>query len=168
VVPKQILIPTHFSLLQNQSFQTIQTLSPTPHLFGLINTLWYTFLNTLYSIFGTYQTNFFYPWKWVRTFFFGEFIDDFIWWHNVYTKYSHPFNLCVFLLCVFLSEECVMVSMEEGVFHYMSKGKSETCGLYLLTDPDKSIIVTVDYLDARCDQKGLISVSVLQIFCSST
>lgn len=50
--------------------------------------------------------------------------------------------------------------MEEGVFYYKSKGKGDTCGLFFITDPDKSIKITINYLDVECLQGGLISVSL--------
>ncbi len=56
--------------------------------------------------------------------------------------------------------------MDEGVFHYKSKGTPETCGLYFLADPDKAIVITIDYLNAECHQQGLISVSPVQSICA--
>lgn len=50
--------------------------------------------------------------------------------------------------------------MDEGIFHYKSRGGSRTCGIYMVSDPDKVIAVTIEYLDVQCQQGGLISVSI--------
>ncbi|OXA46805.1 Corticotropin-releasing factor-binding protein [Folsomia candida] len=56
-------------------------------------------------------------------------------------------------------DECVKITLEEGVYHFKSRGGSDqVCGLYLVSDPDKAIVIHVDYIDVRCQDKGLISV----------
>src|SRR4051812_33772396 len=71
------------------------------------------------------------------------------------------------LLCLVFVLDCMTITMEEGVYHYKATGNSEqVCGLYLLAEPDRSIIVTVDYLDVDCKRRGLISVSSSKIVCS--
>ncbi|ODN06056.1 Corticotropin-releasing factor-binding protein [Orchesella cincta] len=54
--------------------------------------------------------------------------------------------------------DCVKITLDEGIFHYKSRGSSRTCGLYLISDPNKLIVVTIEYLDVLCQGGGLISV----------
>ncbi|CAG7819250.1 unnamed protein product [Allacma fusca] len=55
--------------------------------------------------------------------------------------------------------ECVTISMDEGVFHYKSRGTGDqVCGLYLVADPDKTIVISLHYLDVDCHRRGLISI----------
>jgi len=65
---------------------------------------------------------------------------------------------CVLSIYFFL--ECVKITLDEGVYHFKSRGGDQVCGLYLAADPDKSIHITFDYLDVRCMDKGLVSVSI--------
>ena len=51
-------------------------------------------------------------------------------------------------------------SKEEGVWEYISDGRSETCGLYLVTMPD--MLVQVDIMEMNVDcGSGLVVVGVL-------
>lgn len=34
------------------------------------------------------------------------------------------------------------------------------CGLYVLTDPDKLVEISIKYLDVNCDSGGLIAVKL--------
>lgn len=34
-----------------------------------------------------------------------------------------------------------------------------TCGLYLITDPERQVEIEVTHIDVSCDEGGLISVS---------
>lgn len=55
-------------------------------------------------------------------------------------------------------EDCMTVSSkEEGVWEYISDGRSETCGLYLVTMPD--MLVQVDIMEMSVDcSSGLVVV----------
>ena len=56
-------------------------------------------------------------------------------------------------------EDCMTVSSgEEGVWHYTSDGRAETCGLYLVTMPDMLVEVELLDMDVDCDT-GLVVVS---------
>jgi len=55
-------------------------------------------------------------------------------------------------------QDCMTVSSkEEGTWEYRSDGRSETCGLYLVTRPDQLVEVTIQDLDVDCDS-GLLVV----------
>jgi hypothetical protein len=52
------------------------------------------------------------------------------------------------------------MSFEEGVYHFKSRGGGmQVCGIFFVADPDKVVNIHVEYLDVRCKDKGLISVS---------
>ena len=54
--------------------------------------------------------------------------------------------------------DCMTVSSkEEGVWEYVSDGKQETCGLYLVTLPDLIVEVEILEMDVDCDN-GLVVV----------
>lgn len=48
-------------------------------------------------------------------------------------------------------------SSEEGVWEYTSDGTDQTCGLYLVTNPDMLIEIEILHLDVDCDN-GLLVV----------
>lgn len=55
-------------------------------------------------------------------------------------------------------EDCMTVSSkEEGVWEYVSDGREETCGLYLVTDPENIVEVVVEELTVECG-KGLVVI----------
>ena len=54
--------------------------------------------------------------------------------------------------------ECMTVSSsEEGVWEYTSDGTDQTCGLYLVTNPDMLIEIEILHLDVDCEN-GLLVV----------
>ena len=62
----------------------------------------------------------------------------------------------------------MMVTSKEGLFHYKSSPKSDgdvpsgsTCGLYLITDPERQIEIEMLHMDVSCEDGGLVSVSSL-------
>ena len=59
-------------------------------------------------------------------------------------------------------QDCMTVSSkEEGVWEYVSDGRDETCGLYLVTLPDLMVEVELLQLDVDCDS-GLVVVRYLK------
>ena len=50
-------------------------------------------------------------------------------------------------------------SNEEGVWEYVSDGRQETCGLYLVTMPDMLVELEILDMNVDCDT-GLVVVSV--------
>ena len=55
-------------------------------------------------------------------------------------------------------EDCMTVSSkEEGVWEYISDGRSETCGLYLVTMPDMLVQVEIMEMNVDCGS-GLVVV----------
>ncbi|XP_067000519.2 corticotropin-releasing factor-binding protein [Anabrus simplex] len=55
-------------------------------------------------------------------------------------------------------KECITVASEEGVyFHEAVDNEGTVCGVYLLTDPERSIQVRFDWLDVPCEDGGLVS-----------
>lgn len=74
--------------------------------------------------------------------------------------------------------DCMYVTSEEGDFVYRKHGRlmSKTplgtkiievdpsdptvCGVYIVTDPNKVVEVTVKYLDVGCEFGGLVGVSL--------
>jgi len=55
-------------------------------------------------------------------------------------------------------QDCMTVSSkEEGIWEYKSDGRTETCGLYLVTKPDQVVEITVHQVDVDCDS-GLVVV----------
>ena len=54
--------------------------------------------------------------------------------------------------------DCMTVSSsEEGVWEYTSDGTDQTCGLYLVTNPDMLIEIEILHLDVDCEN-GLLVV----------
>jgi len=55
-------------------------------------------------------------------------------------------------------QDCMTVSSkEEGIWEYKSDGRTETCGLYLVTKPDQLVEITLHQIDVDCDS-GLVVV----------
>lgn len=75
------------------------------------------------------------------------------------------------------STDCMHVTSEEGDFVYRKHGRlmsksplgsklievdpsdPTVCGVYIVTDPNKVVEVTVKYLDVSCEFGGLVGVS---------
>ena len=56
--------------------------------------------------------------------------------------------------------DCMTVSSsEEGVWQFTSDGREETCGLYLVTNPDMLIEIEIIDLDVDCET-GLLVVEI--------
>lgn len=63
----------------------------------------------------------------------------------------------------FIQTECVHVASEEGDYSYkktLSSDKSAitTCGLYIVTDPNKVVEISIKYLDVNCESGALMAV----------
>ena len=57
--------------------------------------------------------------------------------------------------------DCMTVSSsEEGVWEYRSDGRDQTCGLYLVTNPDMLIQIEIIELDVDCESGGLLVVQI--------
>ncbi|CAK1598800.1 unnamed protein product [Parnassius mnemosyne] len=55
-------------------------------------------------------------------------------------------------------EDCFLVTSEEGELFYKSPSNEPTvCGIYMIADPDKRIVVTFNYLDVPCENGGLVA-----------
>ncbi|XP_059478881.1 corticotropin-releasing factor-binding protein [Neocloeon triangulifer] len=54
--------------------------------------------------------------------------------------------------------DCMTVASEEGNYYFKGDTGGEVCGLYLLTDPDRRVHLTLDYADIPCSQGGLVSL----------
>lgn len=64
------------------------------------------------------------------------------------------------------------VTSKDGHFYYKASPKDEvepgtTCGLYLITDPERLIEIELIHVDVSCENGGLISVSYLP-FCNKS
>ena len=58
--------------------------------------------------------------------------------------------------------DCMTVSSsEEGVWQFTSDGTDQTCGLYLVTNPDMLIQVEIIDLDVDCET-GLLVVEIFK------
>ena len=55
-------------------------------------------------------------------------------------------------------------SSEEAVWEYRSDGRDQTCGLYLVTNPDMLIQVEIIDLDVDCESGGLLVVEIKKLF----
>nr|CAH0110674.1 unnamed protein product [Daphnia galeata] len=60
-------------------------------------------------------------------------------------------------------EDCMTVTSKDGHFYYKASPKDEvepgtTCGLYLITDPERIIEIELIHVDVSCENGGLISV----------
>lgn len=61
--------------------------------------------------------------------------------------------------------ECVHVASEEGDYSYkkasnLDESSTTVCGLYILTDVDKVVEISMKYLDASCDSGALLAVNI--------
>ncbi|EFN70026.1 Corticotropin-releasing factor-binding protein [Camponotus floridanus] len=55
--------------------------------------------------------------------------------------------------------DCMFVTSENGPFSYISPSDSDdVCGIYFLTDPDRTIEVHFESFDVPCDHHGLLAV----------
>ena len=58
--------------------------------------------------------------------------------------------------------DCMTVSSsEEGVWQFTSDGTDQTCGLYLVTNPDMLIEIEILDLDVDCET-GLLVVEIFK------
>ncbi|XP_013138839.1 PREDICTED: corticotropin-releasing factor-binding protein [Papilio polytes] len=56
------------------------------------------------------------------------------------------------------AEDCFLVTSNEGEIFFKSPSDEPTvCGIYMITDPDKKIQVTFNYLDVPCENGGLVA-----------
>ena len=60
--------------------------------------------------------------------------------------------------------DCMTVTSKDGHFYYKASPKDEvepgtTCGLYLITDPERIIEIELIHVDVSCENGGLISVN---------
>lgn len=63
--------------------------------------------------------------------------------------------------------DCFLVTSEEGELFFKSPTDEPTvCGIYMITDPDKIIQITFNYLDVPCENEGLVAVSKYIFFKS--
>ena len=51
------------------------------------------------------------------------------------------------------------MTSEEGTYFVQSSGTEETCGIYVVADPDIVIDISLKKLSIDCNSGGLISVS---------
>ena len=56
------------------------------------------------------------------------------------------------------------VTSKDGHFYYKASPKDEmppgtTCGLFLITDPERQIEIELLHVDVSCEDGGLVSVS---------
>lgn len=66
-------------------------------------------------------------------------------------------------------KDCMHVASEEGdysfkkVLHLNERENAQldstVCGLYILTDPDKFVEISIKYLDVNCASGGLMAVN---------
>ncbi|CAB3369546.1 Hypothetical predicted protein [Cloeon dipterum] len=54
--------------------------------------------------------------------------------------------------------DCMTVASEEGNYYFKGDTGGEVCGLYLLTDPDRRVHLTLSYVDVPCLQGGLVAL----------
>lgn len=60
--------------------------------------------------------------------------------------------------------DCMTVTSKDGHFYFKSSPKDEimpgtTCGLFLITDPERQIEIELLHVDVSCEDGGLISVN---------
>ena len=79
-----------------------------------------------------------------------------------------PGGLChipsLFLFWWLESKDCMTVTSKDGHFYYKASPKDEmppgtTCGLFLITDPERQIEIELLHVDVSCEDGGLVSVS---------
>lgn len=57
--------------------------------------------------------------------------------------------------------DCMSVVSSEGHYFYKSVSDDETvCGVYIFTEPDRTVELHFNYLDVSCENGGLVSVSL--------
>lgn len=101
----------------------------------------------------------------IQTFFLSCFIFElniFQFLFEIFKRYWNVINLNVVYLKFHI--ECVHVASEEGDYSYkkvLGEEESSTtaCGLYILTDPNKIVEISIKYLDANCDSGSLLAVN---------
>ncbi|XP_014484378.1 PREDICTED: corticotropin-releasing factor-binding protein [Dinoponera quadriceps] len=55
--------------------------------------------------------------------------------------------------------DCMFVTSESGPFTYVSRSDDEVvCGIYFLTDPDRTVEIHFHSFDVPCDHRGLLAV----------
>lgn len=73
-------------------------------------------------------------------------------------------SISLFLFFFLHKPECVHVASEEGDYSYKkatnTEESSKTCGLYILTDADKFVEISIKYLDAGCNTGALLAVNI--------
>lgn len=84
-----------------------------------------------------------------------------------YVLYFNELIINVFTL------DCMHVAMKEGDYYYektprrlnepeesedVLKSAMNVCGLYVVTDPDKLVEITINKMDVNCDAGGLMGV----------
>lgn len=53
-----------------------------------------------------------------------------------------------------------VVSSDGHYFYKQTTNEETVCGIYIFTDPDRSVEVHFNYLDVSCENGGLVSVSI--------
>lgn len=60
--------------------------------------------------------------------------------------------------------DCMFVTSENGPFTYVSRSDDEVvCGIYFLTDPDRTVEIRFHSFDVPCDHRGLLAVRNRQL-----
>lgn len=76
-----------------------------------------------------------------------------------------------------MTTECMHVTSEEGGYTYKKRPEKmlprkefdlvesstpemTVCGLYVVTDPDKIVEITIRYMNVNCESGGLMAVSI--------
>ncbi|XP_032679233.1 corticotropin-releasing factor-binding protein [Odontomachus brunneus] len=55
--------------------------------------------------------------------------------------------------------DCMFITSESGPFTYVSQSDDEVvCGIYFLTDPDRTVEIHFHSFDVPCDHRGLLAV----------
>ncbi|XP_011331751.1 corticotropin-releasing factor-binding protein [Ooceraea biroi] len=55
--------------------------------------------------------------------------------------------------------DCIFVTSESGPFSYISRSDDDVvCGIYFLTDPDRTVEIHVRSFDVPCEHRGLLAV----------
>lgn len=57
--------------------------------------------------------------------------------------------------------DCMVVTSTEGHYFYKSDDEDEkVCGVYIFTEPDRTVEIYFNYLDVPCEDNALVSVSI--------
>jgi hypothetical protein len=60
----------------------------------------------------------------------------------------------------YVDADCMTVTSDEGqFFHKAADDSAAVCGVYFITDPERTVELHFDYLDVPCDSGGLVTVS---------